>query len=370
MRVKISRLQYAAEAACLLAAVALLLTLGCARSPMMKFSLDTPAAALVPIRSAGIADGRARFREIFCAVQRHHGHLSPDNRSCESALHHLRDELDPCGKEVYLGDARLPVRLVLVSGLLNECTADFVSLFSAARPHVEKMGFKTDLILVGGLAGIRRNADRIRDAVADLKPVPGEKMVLLGYSKGAADLLEAVVRHPEVSERAAAVVSLAGAINGSPHAAALPGFTEGLLEKLFSTSCPDNHGEAIHDLRRSERLAWLTANPLPPSIRYYSVGAFADRGSISLILKPSYDRLAAVDPHNDGQMISQDMLIPGSTLLGFLNADHWAVALPLNRDHPRLTAAAITRNAYPREVLLETIARYIEEDLLGNGEQP
>jgi len=355
--------------ACLTATAALLLPIGCARSPMMKFSLDTPATTLVPIRNAGIEDGRARFREIFCAVQQHHGHLSPDDRPCQEALHRLQDEPHPGGKEVHLGEARLPVRLVLISGFLNECTADFVSPFSDARPHVEQFGFKTDLIMVGGLTGISRNAARIRDAVAELEPVPGEKLVLIGYSKGAADLLEAVTRYPQVAERAAAVVSLAGVISGSPHADDMPGFTQGLLEKLFATRCPDGDGQAIKDLRRSERLTWLSANTLPSSVRYYSVGAFAERKNISLIMRPFYDKLAAVDPRNDGQVIFYDMLIPGSTLLGYLNGDHWAVALPFDREHPHLTATTVTRNAYPREVLLEAIARFVEEDLLVNGGQ-
>jgi hypothetical protein len=42
---------------------------GCAPSPMLKYGDETPAAALVPISFAGISDERARFREIFCAIQ-------------------------------------------------------------------------------------------------------------------------------------------------------------------------------------------------------------------------------------------------------------------------------------------------------------
>lgn len=351
-------------------AAVLILAIGCGRSTIMKFSLDTPAAALVPIRNAGIKDGRARFREIFCAVQEHHGHISPDDRPCEEALHRLSDEPHLGDREVHLGRARLPVRLVLVSGFLGECTADLASPFSDARPQVEKYGFRTDLVMVGGLAGIHDNAERLRDAVAEMVEVPGEKLVFIGYSKGAADLLEAVTRYPQVAARTAAVVSLAGVISGSPHADDIPGFTLGMLEKLFAKKCPGGDGRAIEDLRRSERLAWLSANTLPPSIRYYSVGAFADRKNISRIMRPFYDKLAAVDPRNDGQVIYHDMLIPGSVLLGFLNGDHWAVALPLNREHPHLSATVVNRNAYPREVLLEAIARFVEEDLLLNGGQP
>jgi hypothetical protein len=55
--------------------------------------------------------------------------------------------------------------------------------------------------------------------------------------------------------------------------------------------------------------------------------------------------------------------VPGSTLLGFLNADHWAVATPINRSHPSIASSLVTQNAYPREALLEAILRFVEEDL-------
>ena len=55
--------------------------------------------------------------------------------------------------------------------------------------------------------------------------------------------------------------------------------------------------------------------------------------------------------------------MPGSTLLGYLDADHWAVALPINRTHPTLAETLVTQNAYPREALVEALLRFVEEDL-------
>ena len=42
------------------------------------------------------------------------------------------------------------------------------------------------------------------------------RVVLVGYSKGAPDILEAIVNYPEIRPRVAAVVSAAGAVGGSP----------------------------------------------------------------------------------------------------------------------------------------------------------
>ena len=101
-------------------------------------------------------------------------------------------------------------------------------------------------------------------------------------------------------------------------------------------------------------------------MRYYSLVRFASRERISAVLRPSYDALALVDPRNDGQLLFYDQILPESTLLGYLNADHFAIALPLARDHPEL-AMPLDRNAFPRELVLEAIVKYVEDDLQGFG---
>ena len=58
---------------------------------------------------------------------------------------------------------------------------------------------------------------QIRDAIMAMQAETGApRLVLVGYSKGAPDILEAVVKYPEIRNRVAAVVSAAGAIGGSP----------------------------------------------------------------------------------------------------------------------------------------------------------
>ena len=116
-------------------------------------------------------------------------------------------------------------------------------------------------------------------------------------------------------------------------------------------------------LRPDVRKAWLAQNPLPKGVRYYSLVTLPTPDRISRIVEKSYKRLGEIDWRNDSQVIYSDQIMPGSTLLGFLNADHWAIAIPLNRSHPRLAKRLVDRNDYPREALMEAVLRFIEEDL-------
>ena len=109
---------------------------------------------------------------------------------------------------------------------------------------------------------------------------------------------------------------------------------------------------------------WLAQHKLPDAVKYYSVITFPDRDHVSRGLVSSYDKLSQIDPRNDTQVIFYDQMIPGSTLLGYLQADHWAVMLPIDRSHETLAKAFFDQNDFPREILAETIMRYVEEDLM------
>ena len=92
------------------------------------------------------------------------------------------------------------------------------------------------------------------------------------------------------------------------------------------------------------RKRWLATHSLPGTIRYYSIITYPDAGHISSILKSSYDKLSQVDSRNDSQMIFYDQVVPGSVLLGYVNADHWAVAVPVNRNHPFIASHFVDKN--------------------------
>jgi hypothetical protein len=49
--------------------------------------------------------------------------------------------------------------------------------------------------------------------------------------------------------------------------------------------------------------------------------------------------------------------------MAYINADHWALAVPIARTHSIVGSLFVTQNAYPREALAEAVLRFVEEDL-------
>jgi len=74
----------------------------------------------------------------------------------------------------------------------------------------------------------------------------------------------------------------------------------------------------------------------------------------------SYDLLSTVEPRNDGYVAFSDQVIPGATLLGYANLDHYDIALPVRE---RLNFGAVNSHAVERELLFEAIVLTVAESL-------
>jgi hypothetical protein len=356
-----------AAAAGLVALLGLTLA-GCASEPLQPFSTETAPLVLVPAAQAGVQDQRARFREIYCAVLQARAGEVPDHRPCVEALTRLGAEPPGSGKPVALGPSKRRLVAAVVPGIGWDCVANWLQAPETAARHVRQFGYEQTMIRVDGLSGPTRNARQIRDAIMAMDLGPGApRLVLVGYSKGAPDALEAIVNHPEIRPRVAAVVSVAGAIGGSALANDAEQYQADLLRHFPGATCDAGDGGAVASLRPDARKDWLAKNPLPAGVPTYSVVTLPQPERISAVLRITANKLSQIDPRNDSQMIFYDQVIPGSTLVGYLNADHWAVALPLARTHQTIASLFVTQNAYPREALMEAVLRFVEEDLAARG---
>ena len=347
-----------------MAAAAGFILSACSSAPLSPYSDDTTPLVLLPISQAGIEDQRGRFREIFCAVLEERGTTLPDYRSCDDALTRVGLESKGTGKSVTLGSSERGLVALLVPGVGSDCFDKWLDLQGTARDHIRQFDYDLVFAKVDALSSTTNNARQIRDTIMAMELENSQpNLVLIGYSKGAPDILEAVVTYPEIRKHIAAVVSAAGSIGGSPLANDATQSQLELLKHWPDAECSSGDGEAIDSLRPATRQAWLAENPLPRDFPYYSLVAYPNPERISSLMDSIYDVLSQVDARNDGQLLFYDQIIPASTLIGYLNADHWAVSVPIARTHPAIGSMFVDQNDYPREALLEALMRFVEEDL-------
>lgn len=342
----------------------LLVLTACASKPLNPWTTDSPPLALVPVADAGVDDQRGRFREIYCEVLESRGEEWPDYRPCEEALTRVANEPEGTGEPVDMGVSQQKILALIVPGVGWECIEEWLEIDESMDDLLMSFGFQTELLRVDGLSGTEHNAVQIRDAIAAL-PVEFDDIpiLLIGYSKGAPDILQAIVDYPEISERVVAVISASGAIGGSPLANAADQKDLNIIRRFPGGNCSEGDGGAVNSLRPGVRRSWLANNELPDDIAYYSLVTYPSPDRISSMLGTTYRKLSQVDARNDSQLIYYDQVIPGSTLMGFLNADHWAVAVPIARSHSFIGSTFVDKNDYPREAMIEAVIRFVNEDL-------
>lgn len=315
-----------------------------------------PHAAL-PAAGA-LVDGRARFRDIFCAVLERNPGPDGSRRPCSAWLWSLSD--DPPVERRPLPDPDLTPSVFLVTGAFSECLGDDARPFNEAAAGLAEAGYRISTIVVSGRSGSEYNARQIAERLTTEMPGQDRPVVFIGYSKGANDILQFLVSYPELASRVTAVVSVAGAIGGTPITAQAAGIYDALLDRVPSSRCPPGDGKVIDSLSVRARQAWLAANPLPQHVQYFAIAAFTTRERMAATLVPAWRLLLAHDPRADGQLLARDALIPGATLLGYADADHWSVALDVEKLHPLLGSR---RDAvpFPRAALLEAILLQVAE---------
>lgn len=354
----------------LLTFVLALFLVACASEPKIPYSTDFDPLAEMPQSNGGITDGRGRFREIFCAVLEDHGQDMPDYRPCDEALTRVGQEPSGSGREVDLGKGSEGLLIGFVPGLGWECIKGWLKYDNYGPDHIGKFGYEAHLVDVDGLSGTEKNGRMIRDIIDGLPPEKTDrKIILIGYSKGTPDVLEFIAKYPDSARNVVAVISVAGAVWGSPLALEATQDHANILTRFPGSKCDEGDGGAVNDLRPDVREQWLTDNPLPDHIRYYSVVAYPDPSRMSFGLKSSWKKLGELDDaRNDSQVVFYDQVIPGSTLMAFPNADHWAMAVPVARVHAFAGHTFVNKNDYPREAFLEAVIRFVDEDL--SGSQP
>ena len=306
---------------------------GCASLPTAAELRKAPSPHLAAQAPTGISDGRGGFRRLFCESLAEYPEEAGSPVPCDFWLHHMDDE--PAGEAPRQAGAA-PLQVLLVTGAFSECFGDDARPFGSAIGSLRDQGHRIDTIVVGGRSGTVHNAGEISAFLEQWPVQPDVPLVLIGYSKGTSDILQFLVDFPGPASRVDAVVSIAGSVGGSPLADTFGGLYDLLFSHLPYGHCPPGDGEVVDSLQPEVRDRWLRDNSLPAHIRYYSLAAFTTRDRVARALATPWKSLLEHDRRNDGQLLVEDALIPGSTLLGYLDADHWAVALHIEEESPLL----------------------------------
>jgi hypothetical protein len=335
--------------------LASILLCACANVPSAEEFRRTSAVLAAPREAGEAKDARPQFRQVYCQVV-HRESSSADPR-CESSLWRLSDE-GPAPAQVPLPEPRTDLRLLVVPGSFNDCLGPDGLPFTDGIERLRSRGVRIDIVPVSGRSSSEHNARQIADFLAASDLRHSEPIVLLGYSKGAVDAVQFLGTFPQYARRIAGIVAVAGPIWGSPLADSDEWLYDSMLANAFADRCNPGDAGLLHSLRTDVRADWNRAHPMPADIHYYFVSAFTTSGHLARGLRPMWRSLASTDTRNDGQVRLGDQVQPGGILLGYANADHWGIAVQVEKQLDYLAQRA-EGNDFPQSALLEAIWLYV-----------
>lgn len=251
-----------------------------------------------------------------------------------------------------------PYRVLIVPGFMSACSftaSATAGAFHQALEHLKTAhGVDAQLLQVPD-DSCENNGKLI---ARYLREHPGPKFIVVGHSKGAADL-QLALQDRAAAESVAALVSIAGAVGGSPLADLAEG--RGLLSHVAVTGgCVGKLGAALDSMQTGVRNAFVESHPDAP-VPSYSVVAVSGFSDTSKILLRTWELLGAgFRGQEDGMLLAADGVLPGAKFLGTALADHVAVAHNFEQTG---MAKLYDKDHFPRAALLEAIVRFVEEDL-------
>lgn len=257
-----------------------------------------------------------------------------------------------------------PQVLVLIDGIFGECVRQYAIPFGDSSDVLARHGITTVLRPpIEGRSSSERNAVLI-DGYLQTRLGAGQRAIVVAYSKGLRDFSKALERpgSESWSSSVVALVSVAGVVNGSP--LAHPGESMyQLLSSLPAAHCGRGDEGGVRSLKYDSSAGSKMEQMFKQrEIRTYSIAAIADRDAVNPLLAPFFSALSRADERNDGQLMLEDAILPGSTLLAIGRADHWSIALPF--EHSQAVARVVLgrNNRYPRPALMGAILSYILAD--------
>lgn len=343
------------------AALGLLLLAACFSQPLVPYSEQMPPAVLVTLEAAGVRDLRGSYRTALCVQL-----ADTAKQRCDDVLLRFPDEPSPTPAQPPR-DLRQRYRIAFVPGLFGECLAQLQRPFDGVIADLQQRGFDVHYLTVGGRGTVTANADQLASALAAIAD-DSRPLIVFAYSKGLPDTLDMLVRHPAAARRIAAVVGVAGVVNGTPVAEGLEELYTAVGARWPLSACAAGSGGEVHALRREARLAWWRRYGTALGVPLFSLVAVPRPANVSPLLTVMHARLSQIDPRNDGQLIWYDAIVPGGSLLGYVNADHLHIAFDFAREFPSF--ASFLPEDLPRTALVTAALEVVDAALSAPAATP
>jgi hypothetical protein len=320
-----------------------------------------PDGALVPAGWRAPVDQRELFAERFCAA------VPTSYGRCDRWLN-LPPTLDPnqVGSWASLGpDPDTSYLIVAVGGIFSDCLNGVVTTLKDALDHLRTLHFKTDYWPTCADCSTAENGARLLERLRQLPA--GIKVIAVGHSKGAVDLIDAVSQDPSIGDVLKAVITINSPVSGTRLADLIPKALDDLSKKIGKIgACTLGSGKGLDSLTRRDRQLFWTKNPtLWSRTRFLSLVSVSDRDHTSPVFHVLWDPMSRYSLDQDSQVIAEEGIVPGGSYLGRLVADHWASAFPIELvKSPVVDALFKGQNHFPRGAMLEAAVRVTIEGLL------
>ena len=309
-------------------------------------------SALVPIDQA---HNRSRdFGRFFCATLTHF--KDPDGHGWGDCARYLAVVDMPLAQAPSFVS---PYRFAFVAGFGGDCLND-VRAFSTSIAHLrEAHQIEVEDYRVLPFGSSRDNGKAIAQRLDNAWKVDAtHRYVLIGYSKGAVDLLEAMSSLDAPRTKIAALVTIAGIVGGTSEADTFRALMDP-SRPWVDRSCPSDMVAGLQSLRPDIRRQFLQSQTVP--VPAYSLVGATSAENTSKALRSSWTRLSRYAAEEDGLLVAWEGVLPGATFLGIAHADHWAIALPFEQASQRFKA--IDHNRFPRDALFEAIVRFVSANI-------
>ena len=280
-----------------------------------------PPVVLSALGDAGVKDLRSLYRAAVCA------RLSAGHASCDEVLRRFPGEDKINGRAGQRNPAE-QYRIGFVPGIFADCMNGVFHPFTDAIQELRQKGFEVSDFRIPGRGAAAQNADHLAKQLDEIAADPLRRQ----------------------ADRIAAIVSVAGVSGGSPVADRMEKFYRRWLASLPLPGCEGGTGAEVHDLRRDVRVEWWSRNRSAVKVPIFSLVAVPNADRVSPILAKTYGELSEIDPRNDGQLLWYDAVVPHGYLLGYVNADHLAIAIPLAEQAPLLKP--LFRDNVPRPAFI------------------